>query len=157
MLIAANPLVEVGENLLGIDGLPVIAHRVPENRRKAQFARRSQDVGTAGSLRRTKVAHLRTESIFDGGVGSSELFANTGGGLEEQNGMGHRVVAHEVTRGMNAADQLNALADEAADDKEGGAHLVAGENLENRFGAEIVGTVIIGEGELPGIMSGKNG
>ena len=77
--------------------------------------------------------------------------ADAGGGLPREPGVGHGVVADEVSGGGDGADERGALADEAADEEEGGVDLVAGEDFEQPLGGGVVGAVVVGEGDFVGI------
>ena len=63
-------------------------------------------------------------------------------------GVGLGVVADEVAGGVDAADDLGTLADEAADHEEGGAGVVLGEEIEECVGGDVVRTVVVGEGDF---------
>ena len=156
--VAADSLVEIGENGCGVEaGFPVVAHRVPEDGREAEIAGGSQYIRTAGSVGRAEVADLCADGVFDRGVHGGELFADARWRLEEQHGVGEGVVADEVTGGVNAAGQLAALADEATDEEEGSADVVAGEEFEKLLSAGVVGPVVVGEGVFAGVASGEDG
>ena len=47
----------VREDCFGADGVPVVAHDVPLNRCKAEFAGGAEDVGAAGSVGRAEVSN----------------------------------------------------------------------------------------------------
>src|SRR6266851_7786302 len=68
--------------------------------------------------------------------------------------MGSGVIADEVAGGGYLADELGALADEAADEEEGGVDLVAGEDFEEALGGFVVGAVVVGEGDFVGLRRG---
>src|ERR1700733_10841778 len=70
--------------------------------------------------------------------------------------MRHGMVAHQMSRGADATDQFTALTHEAANHEEGRPHLVAGEDLQDRLSAEVVGAVVIGESEFTCILSREN-
>lgn len=94
------------------------------------------------------------EGVFEGGVAAGELFADAGGGLPGQPGVGHGVVADEMASGGDGAGEVGTLADEVPDEEEGGADLMAGEDFEKALGGGGVGAVVIGEGDLVGIRPG---
>ncbi len=71
-----------------------------------------------------------------------------------QPGVGHGVVADEVAGGGDLADERGALADEAADEEEGGVGLMFGEDFEEVRGGFGVGAVVVGEGDLVGFRRG---
>jgi hypothetical protein len=58
------------------------------------------------------------------------------------------VVADEVSGGCDGAGDGGALLDVAADEEECGAGVVAGENFEEALGGDVVGAVVVGEGDL---------
>ena len=64
------------------------------------------------------------------------------------------MVADEVAGGGDGSGDGWALADEAADHEEGGADVVLGEDFEQALGGDVVGAVVIGEGDLVGIVAG---
>lgn len=99
----------------------------------------------------TEVADGCTQGVFEGCVAAGEFFADAGGGLPGQPGVGHGVVADEVAGCGDGSGKVGTLADEATDEEEGGADLVAGEDFEEAFGGGGVGTVVVGEGDLVGI------
>ncbi len=66
------------------------------------------------------------------------------------------MVADEVSSGSCGADDLRALADEAADHEERGAGVVAGEDFGQALGGDVVGAVVVGEGDLAGIVAGDD-
>lgn len=68
--------------------------------------------------------------------------------------MGHGVVADEMTGGCDGASDLWALTDVVADEEECGAGVVLGEYVEEAFGGEVVGAVVVGEGDLVWVRSG---
>ena len=65
--------------------------------------------------------------------------------------MRHGVVADEVPGSVHSADDLGALVDEVADHEERGADVVAREDFEELHRGGVVGSVVIGEGDLVGI------
>jgi len=69
--------------------------------------------------------------------------------------MGEGVIADEVSGGADAAGEVAAVADETSDEEEGGADVVAGEDVEQLFGAGVVGTVVVGEGVFDGVAAGE--
>src|ERR1035437_3426814 len=64
--------------------------------------------------------------------------------------MGPGMVADEVTGGGNLADERGFGLGAAADQKEGGADIAAGENVEQTGRPDGVGAVVEGEGEFAG-------
>ncbi len=49
---------------------------------------------------------------------------------------------------MRWRGRLGALADVAADEEESGAGVVAGEDVEEALSGDVVGAVVVGEGDL---------
>ncbi len=76
-------------------------------------------------------------------------------GVPGEPGVGHGVVADEVACGGDLADEGGALADEVADEEEGGADVVAGEDFEELRGGGGVGAVVVGEGDFVGLWRGR--
>ena len=67
------------------------------------------------------------------------------------------VVTDEVTCRAHRADEVGALLDKFADDEEGGLDPEAVEHGEKLGGGAVVGTVIVGKGDLVGIMASDEG
>jgi hypothetical protein len=65
--------------------------------------------------------------------------------------VGHSVVADEVAGCGDSADDLRALADVVADEEKSGADVVAGEDFEKALGDDVIGAVVVGEGDLVGV------
>src|ERR1700730_6100449 len=95
-----------------------------------------------------------SESVFECAVAAGELFADAGGGLPGEPGVCHGVVADEVSGGGYGAGDVRALTDEAADHEEGRADVVAAEECEESFGSDVVGAVVVGEGDLARALRG---
>ena len=91
-------------------------------------------------------------------VAGGELFADAGFGLPGEPGVGHGVVADEVAGGGDGSRTMwGRWTDEAADDEEGGADVVAGEDFEEALGGDVVGAVVVGEGDFVGVGRGDEG
>ena len=97
---------------------------------------------------RAEVADSGAEGVFEGCVAVCQFAADGVCGVEGEPWVGHGVVADEVSGGGDGADDLGALADEAADEEKAGSDLVAGEDFEEAMGGFVVGAVIVGEGDL---------
>ena len=98
-----------------------------------------------------EVADGDAESVFEEGVAVGEFLADAGRGLPGEPGVGHGVVADEVSGCGDGADDLRALTDVIADEEEGGANVVVGEDVEKALGDDIVGAVVVGEGDFVGV------
>ncbi len=146
--------VDVARMRVGADRLPVLAHHVPLHGRQAQFCGGAQDSRAARAVGWAEVADRRAEGIFEGRLQARELFADDARGLPCEPGMRLRVVADQVPGGVDAADELRALADEAADHEEGRARVVGGQHLEQRFGGGVVGAVVVGQRGFVGVVAG---
>ena len=129
-------------------GLPVFRDDVPLDRREAERAGDAKNGGAARSVGCAEVADGDAEGVFEDGVAAGELLADAGGGLPGEPGVGHGVVADEVSGCGDGAGDLRALTDVAADEEEGGAYVVAGEDFEKALGDDVVGAVIVGEGDF---------
>ena len=136
------------------DGQPVFCDDVPLDRSEAERAGDAEDGGSARSVGCAEVADGDAEGVFEDGVAAGELLADAGGGLPGEPGVGHGVVADEVSGCGDGADDLRALTDVAADEEEGGADVVAGEDVEKALGDDVVGAVVVGEGDFVGIAAG---
>ena len=64
------------------------------------------------------------------------------------------MVANEVARGGDGADNLRALANESADEEEGGADVVLRQDVKQTLGDDVVGSVVVGEGDFVGVAGG---
>lgn len=62
--------------------------------------------------------------------------------------MSHRVVADQVPRSLDLADQARALAHETSDQKERRAEIVARQQIEQVRSPRIIGAIVIGERNL---------
>ena len=147
----------VRDDVVGRDGLPVVAHGVPLNDLEAELCGDAEDHGAAGSVGRAKVVDGSANGVFERAVAGAELFANDARGLEAEPGVGLSVVANEMAGGVDAADDLGTQADEAADHEEGGAGVVAVEDVEERIGGEVVGAVVVGERGFVGVAASDDG
>src|ERR1700722_5001545 len=116
-----------------------------------------EDDGAAGSVGRAEEADGEAEGVLEGGVAGGELLAEAGGGLPGEPGVGHRMVADEVAGGGDGAGDLGALADVAADEEERRSDLVAGEDFEEALGGDVVGAIVVGEGDLVGVAARDEG
>src|SRR5271170_133529 len=116
--VAADSLIEIGEDGLGIEsGLPVVAHRIPENGREGELAGGAEDIGPARAMGWAEVMDFFAEGVLNGGIRRGELFAHAEWRLIEKPGMSEGVVADEVTGRVDAAGEVAAFADEASDQK----------------------------------------
>ena len=68
--------------------------------------------------------------------------------------MGHGVVANEVAGRGHGTSDLWTLADETPDEEEARANLMVGEDVQKPLGGDVVGAIVIGEGDLVGVMAG---
>ncbi len=139
---------------LGADGFPVFGEDVPLHRCEAQGVGDVEDGRAAGSVRCAEVADWRAEGVFENGVAVGELVADASGGLPGEPGVGHGVVADEVSGRGDGADDLRALTDVVADEEEGSAVAVAGEEVEKTLGDDVVGAVVEGEGDFVWVARG---
>ena len=62
--------------------------------------------------------------------------------------MAHGVVADEMPGCGDGADDVRTLTDEVADEEESGMDVVRGEKVEEPFGDDIVGAVVVGQCDL---------
>jgi len=155
--VAADSLLEISNDGVGIDGgFPVVAHGVPHYGREAEFAGSSQHVRPARAVGGTEVANFFADSVFDGGIRRREFFAHAGRRLIEKPVMGEGVVADEVSCSVHAAGEVAALTDEASDEEEGRADIVADEDFKKPLGARVIGAVIVGQGVFVGVVSGED-
>src|SRR5260370_26187219 len=99
-------------------------------------------------MRCAEVADGDSEGVFEEGVAAGGFLTDAGGGLPCQPGMGDGVVANEVAGRGDGAYDLRALADVAADEEEGGADVVQGEDVQKALGDDVVGAVVVGEGDF---------
>ena len=118
-------------------------------RPRSRAARRTKGRRAPWGGRKKRTGWPRVSSIAALAVG--EFGADAGGGLPGEPGVGHGVVADEVSGGGDGSGDGGTLADEAADHEEGGADVVAGEDFEEALGGEVVGAVVVGEGDLFGV------
>ena len=154
VLIAGYAVGDAGGYGGGVYGLPVVYEEVPLDGGEAEFAGDAEDGGAAGSVGWTEEADGCAEGVFEGFVAGGELFADAGFGLPGEPGVGHGVVADEVAGGGYGAGDLWTLEDVAADHEEGGAGVVAGEDFEEALGGDVIGAVVVGEGDLAGFLRG---
>ena len=154
LAIFSNAALEAFEEDVGGGGEPVFDDDVPLNGGHTEVAGGAQDVGPAGSVGWAEEADGGAEGVFESGVTVGELLADAGVRLPGEPGVVLRMVADDVASGGDGAGDLRTLADVAADHEEGGADLVAGEDFEEAFGGEVVGAVVVGEGDLFGAAGG---
>ena len=152
--VLAYSALDAVEDDVGGDGLPVLTYDVPLDRGEAEFAGCAEDIGAAGSVGRPEVVDGGAEGVLNCGVGVGEFWPDAGCGLPGQPGVVHGVVADEVAGGGDGSGDGWALADEAADHEEGGADLMLREDFEEALGGDVVGAVVVGEGDLVGIGAG---
>ena len=69
------------------------------DRGEAERAGDAKDGGAASSVGCAEVADGDAEGVFEEGVATGEFFADAGGGLPGEPGVGHGMVADEVARG----------------------------------------------------------
>ena len=106
--------------------LPVIGEDVPLDRSEAELTGDAKDDGTARSVGCAEVADRSAERVFEDGVAVGELLADAGRGLPGEPGVGHGVVADEMSGRGDGAGDLRALTNVAADEEEAGADVEAG-------------------------------
>jgi len=102
-----------------------------------------------------EVADGDAEGVFEDGVAAREFLADACGGLPGEPGVGHGVVADEVSGCGDGAGDLRALTDVVADEEEGGANVVEREDFEKAFGDDVVGAVVVGEGDFVWVARGN--
>jgi hypothetical protein len=154
---AMEAAVDVSDDLRRTDRRPVVAHDVPLDELEAELGGDVEDGWTPRSVGRAEVADWSAERVFESLIAGAEFFADDARGLEAEPGMRVGVVADEVAGGMNSADDVRALTDEAADHEESSAGFVAGENVEQPVGVGVVGAVVVGEGDFFGIATRDEG
>ena len=147
-LVVGDAVLEVGEDFFGGDGVPVEGGDVPLDWGEAEVAGGAEDVWATGSVGGAEETYGGAKGVFEEGVGVGELGTDAGGGLPCEPGVGHGVVADEMSGDGYGAGELGALTDEAADHEEGGAYVVAGKDFEEALGGGGVGAVVVGEGDL---------
>ncbi len=84
----------------------------------------AEDCGAAGAVWEADVADGFAERVFQSGVAGLEFFTHSVGWEQSEPWMHCGVVADEMASGLDGADDLSALADEAADHEEGCACVV---------------------------------
>ena len=141
----------------GTNRSPVIAHHVPLHERKAEFARDAQHGGAACAVRRTHVEDGSAEDILERLTAAAKLLTDDAVRLPGEPGVRHGVVANQVTGGVDGPSDLRPLAHEAANHEERSADVVAREYVEELHGRGIVGTVVVGKGDLGWVVSGDEG
>ena len=114
----------------------------------------AKDNRTARAVGGPKVVDRVAECVFESVVAAGDFLTDASGGLPGEPGMRHGVVADEMSRGRDGAGDLRALTDVVADEKETGADVEAGQDIKESFGDDIVGTVVVSEGDLVWVWRG---
>jgi hypothetical protein len=73
---------DVGEDAISSDGLPVVTHGVPLDEFEAKLLGDAKDRRTARSVGRAKIAYGSAESVLEGLVAGAKLLTNDFGGLK---------------------------------------------------------------------------
>ena len=148
---------DVLDDALGRDWLPVVTHRVPLDDLEAELFGGAEDHRAPGAVGRPKIVYRSADGVFESLVAGAEFFADDAGGEEAQPGMGLSVVADKMTGSVDAANDLGALANEAANHEEAGAGVVLGQELEKLVGRNVVRPVVVGEGNFVGVVARDDG
>src|SRR5271163_3610161 len=139
----------------GVDPrLPIVTNDIPHHRRQSEFTSDAENVRPARAMWWTEVANLFTDDIFKRRIAISQFLTNPRRRFEHQPGVGHGVVANQMSRGVNGADDVRALTGEAPDHEKRRADLMLGQDIEQLKGIRIVGAVIESEGDLIGVAVG---
>ena len=119
----AGPL-NIGEDAVWTDRLPVVPHNVPLHRLHPQVGSGAENGRTARPVGRAEVADGRTRGVFDRFAAAVQLLTDHALRLEVQPRMGLSMVAEEMARGVDAANDLRTLAHELADEEKRRARIV---------------------------------
>ena len=137
-------------DVIDVGGLPVGCHCVPGDRGEAEGSGGAQRVGSARAEGGSKEANRLAEDGFELVLGAGEFFEGLAVAGEGKVGMAPAMVGDGVAGLVHLADESGLECGVFADEEEGGAGVVAGENLEQLRGPAGIGAVVEGEGDLVG-------
>ena len=155
--VANDSLLEVCEDGVGADGIPVVTGDIPHHRREIQLARDAQDRRAARAEWWAEEADGVSREVFEEPIAVGKFLANAGRALECKLRMRHCVVRDEMARGGDVAHELRLLADKVADEEECGANVVLCKELEELRCAGWVRAVVVGEGEFVRVRAAEDG
>ncbi len=154
LLISRDAPNRPGGDLFCSDRLPVFRDNVPLDRYKTKRSRDAEDGGPTRPVWCTEVADGDAKSVFENGVAFCEFLAYPARRLPGQPGVGHAVVADQVSGGGDGAGDLRALANVAPNEEEAGADIVVGEDLKQALSDNVVRAIVEGEGDFAWIVAG---
>src|SRR5580700_4220002 len=91
---------------------------------------------------------MLSDGVFEGRAAGGEFLANFSRAFESQERMCEGVVADDVAGLDDFAGELGALLDIPSDQKKSRADVVLGEDLQQAQRVRVVGTIVVGQGEL---------
>jgi hypothetical protein len=154
-LVASDAAFKTGGDAGGGDvGTPVEAHGIPKHGGETQVAGGAKNIRAASAMRRAKKVDWRAKDVLECGIAAGELFADSARALDCEPGMGDGVVADEVARSVDLADEVRSPADMATNEEEGRAQAMPGEEIEQAAGPGVVGSVIVRQRKLGTVAAG---
>lgn len=154
LLVALDEVGEAWGDLIDAGGLPVGGHGVPEDGREAEGACAAEGERSARAEGWTKEADRFAEDGLQFLLGAQEFFAGFAVAGEGEVGVGPGMVGEGVAGLAHLADEGFLQRGVFADEEEGGAGVVAGEDFEKLRGPAGIGTVVEGEGDFAGARGG---
>ena len=147
---AANLLLDFSLDHFCWRGVPVVAGDIPQDRLETQPAGDIEDCGTATSEGWTEEVGVLADCVLERCSAVAELLAHLHCTLERQQRMRECVIAYYVSALNKFTDDIGALSDEASDQEKRCADVVTSQDLQEAERVRVVGSVVVGESQLPG-------
>jgi len=147
---SANSPGDVTFDYFGWGCVPIVGCDIPHDWLQPKLAGHAENGGAASAGGRTEEVGRLAHGILECGTAFGELLPDFCFAFEGQQGMREGVVADDVARAFNFADNFRTLLDVASDQEKCCLNLVIGEDVEQSHRVRIVGAVVIGEGYLTG-------
>ncbi len=145
---AANLPGDLAFDYGGRRGVPVIAGDVPHDRFEVEFAGYAENGGAASAEGRTEEIGMLADGILECGFTLGEFLPDFRFGFEYEKRMGEGVIADDVAGLDNFSGDLRMLTHVAADEKKSRMDAVQGKDFKKALGMGVVGSVVVGEGDL---------
>ena len=147
---SANSPCDSTFDYFGWGGVPIVACDIPHDWLQPKIAGHAENGGAASAEGRTEKVGRLAHGILECKTAFGELLPDFCFAFESQQGMREGVVADDVARAFNFADDFRTLLDVASDQKKCCWNVVIGEDVEQSHRVRIVRAVVIGEGYLTG-------
>lgn len=129
---------------------PVGGYGIPHHGHHPQHPGGVEDMRPAPAKWRPEVADRDTRNVLQRFAGPLQFLSHAKGRGEREVGMAPGMVADEVAGGSDAAHQIRLGLSVTANEEEGGAHIVGGQDVEQARGPGGIGAIVKGEGQLAG-------